>query len=277
MAVAAPTAPSSQSADSQTAPDGRDWAFARRPFWLFSHLFALSVVSLFFVLGLWQLDRHGERQDLNALIEARTAEVTDLTAMPDGGPDGAELDYRRVTATVTYIDEDFVRIANRSQGGVAGRHVVAIAELADGSAIAINRGFVPSNAEVDLDSVPTGQTEVSGWLRATVAQGLIGATDSGEGDVLPRFDTEQVAARLGRPLPTVWLQLAPDDDGGLATFPDPFPLPPLDEGPHRSYAVQWFIFATLGIIFYGALVWRRASGSKSVFATPVAVEEPDGT
>ncbi len=275
LAVAASTAPTSRGAEQPPDGEGRDWTFARSPFWLFSHLFALSVVSLFLFLGLWQLNRLGERQDLNELIEARTAEVTDLLAMPDGGPDGSTLDYRRVTATVTYLDGDFVRIANRSQGGVAGLHVVGIAELADGSVIAVNRGFVPSNADVDLDPVPTGQTEIAGWLRATVEQGLIGATDSGAGDVLPRLDTEQVATRLGRPLPTVWLQVAPGEERGLATFPDPFPLPPLDEGPHRSYAVQWFIFATLGIVFYGALVWRRAAGSKSVFATPVAVEVPD--
>ncbi|MEM9653566.1 MAG: SURF1 family protein [Actinomycetota bacterium] len=269
--MAAKTAPSSKTADRSPDGDtGPDWSFARRPFWIFSHFFALSVVSLFLVLGLWQLSRLGERQDLNALIEARTAEVTELTAAPDGGPDGADLDYRLVAATVTYVDPDFVQIANRSQGGVAGRHVVAIAELADGSAIAVNRGFVPSNAEVALEPVPSGETTVSGWLRATVPQGRFGATDTGEGDVLPRLDTQRIADRLDRPLPAVWLQLAPAETEGLATFPDPVALPPLDEGPHRSYAVQWFIFAALGVLFYGALVWRRASGAKSVFATPVA-------
>lgn len=267
--MAASTAPSPVPQADSNETDGRDWAFARRPFWILSHLFALSVVSLFLVLGFWQLNRHGERQDLNALIESRTAEVIDLALAPNGGPDGAALEYRRVEATIIYIDGDFARIANRSQGGAAGQHVVAIAELADGSAVAINRGFVPSNAAVELMPVPDGQTAVSGWLRATVERGLIGATDSGDGDVLPRFDTERLSARLGRPLPTVWLQIAPDGESGLATFPDPFALPPLDEGPHRSYAVQWFIFATLGLAFYGALVWRRASGSKSVLATPV--------
>lgn len=272
--MAAPTAPSQTPADEPSKPVGPDWAFARRPFWIFSHLFALSVVSLFVFLGVWQLNRLGERQDLNTLVESRTADTTELTSAPDIGSKAEELDYRSVRATVTYLDGDFARIANRSQGGVAGRHVVAIVEFADGSVIAVNRGFVPSNAEVELNPVPAGETEVRGWLRASVEQGAIGATDSGEGDILPRFDTEQVAARLGRPLPNVWLQLAPQDSGGLATFPDPFPLPPLDEGPHRSYAVQWFIFATLGVAFYGALVWRRAVGSKSVFATPVEPVDP---
>ena len=123
-----------------------------------------------------------------------------------------------------------------------------------------------------LDPLPAGPVEVTGWLRATVTKGSIGATDSGEGEILPRLDTERVSARLGEPLPTVWLQVAPDDDRGLVSFPDPVPLPPLDDGPHRSYAVQWFIFATLGVVFYGALVRRQATGDSRVAVTAQPIE-----
>ena len=227
---------------------------------------------MFIVLGFWQLARLGDRQDENALIETRLSEAIDLSSAPDGGADGRALDYRSVTATVVFTDVDFVRVGNRSQGGVAGEHVVAIAELADGSLLAVNRGFVPANVDVTLDPLPAGPVEVSGWLRATVTKGSIGATDSGEGEILPRLDTERVSARLGEPLPTVWLQVAPDDDRGLVSFPDPVPLPPLDDGPHRSYAVQWFIFATLGVVFYGALVRRQATGDSRVAVTAQPIE-----
>ena len=249
-----------------------DWRFARRPFWVFSHIFAASVIGLFLFLGLWQLDRLDIRREQNALVETRLTQAIELVESPDGGPDGADLDYRSVTATVRFIDEDFVRIGNRSQGGAAGEHVVAIVELADGSPLAVNRGFVPANVEVELEPVPSGPVELSGWLRASVAKGSIGATDAGTSTVLPRLDTERVAFRLGEPLPTVWLQVAPDGETGLATFPDPVPLPPIDEGPHRSYAVQWFIFATLGILFYGALLRRQATGDSRVSVTAQPLE-----
>jgi len=36
------------------------------------------------------------------------------------------------------------------------------------------------------------------------------------------------------------------------------PLPELDDGPHLGYAAQWFIFATLGVLFYGALLRRNS-------------------
>ncbi|MGH1490329.1 MAG: SURF1 family protein [Acidimicrobiales bacterium] len=245
----------------------RDWQFARRPFWIFSHFFALSVVSLFIFLGFWQLNRLDERRETNALVESRIEQPIELISAPDGGADGADLDYRAVTATVQYLDPDFVRIGNRSQGGAAGLHVVAIAELPDGSPLAISRGFVPSNADVELQPLPSGPVEISGWLRKSVQRESIGAIDTGEGTVLPRFDTERIAARLDRPLPNVWLQLAPDEQAGLVTFPNPVPLPPIDEGPHLSYAAQWFIFATLGVLFYLALLRRQSKGNE---AAPIA-------
>ena len=238
-----------------------DWRFARRPFWVFSHLFALTVVSLFVAFGLWQLDRLADRRQANELIEARTATTVELSAAPAAGADGAALDYQAVEATVRYVDGDFVRVANRSQGGVAGEHVVAIAELADGSLLAVNRGFVPVNADLALDPVPDGPVPVAGWLRATVERGAIGAVDQGDSDRLPRLDTERIGFRLGTELPPVWLQLAGDGDGEPA-FPDPVPLPPLDDGPHRSYAIQWFTFAILGVAFYLALLRRQSRGNE---------------
>ncbi|MGI9595498.1 MAG: SURF1 family protein [Acidimicrobiales bacterium] len=263
-----------------TAPEdtavGGDWRFARRPFWVFSHFFALSVVALFIAFGFWQLDRLDSRQQSNALIEARITDKLELTAAPDGGATGDDLDYRSVTATVRFIEEDFVRVVNRSQGGAAGEHVVAIVELADGSPLAVNRGFVPSNADVELEPVPSGPVEINGWLRRTITRGAIGATDSGQGTRLPRLETERVAARLGRPLPPVWLQIAPDEVTGLATFPDPVALPPIDDGPHRSYAVQWFTFATLGVAFYSALLWRQSRGNEPAAPAPAISEIDDG-
>ncbi len=249
-----------------------DWRFARRPFWIFSHIFAATVIISFMALGFWQLDRLGVRQEQNAVVEARLAEPLELTAASQVEGDSAELDYRSVTATVRFVVEDFVRIGNRSQGGVAGEHVVAIVELEDGSPLAVNRGFVPANVDVPMDPVPAGPVVVSGWLRETVSKASIGATDDGTGTVLPRLDTERIGFRLGEALPSVWLQVAPDGETGLVSFPDPVPLPPIDDGPHRSYAVQWFIFATLGVIFYGALVRRQANGDSRVAVTAQPVE-----
>lgn len=238
-----------------------DWAFARRPFWLFSHLFALSIVVLFVGLGSWQLSRHDDRRQANAALGERvTADSIDVVSADDLAGDPAELEYRPVAVAGTFVQDDLVRVVNRSQGGVAGEHVVGILELADGSALAVNRGFVPANSTPVIRPAPAGPTIVTGWLRQSVGKGRFAADDSGEGRLIPRMNTNDLAARLGEDLPAVWLQVATEGDNVVdpQSFPDPVPLPELEAGPHLGYAVQWFIFATLGVLFYGALLRRQS-------------------
>ncbi len=277
-----------------------DWSFARRPFWLFSHLFALSMVVLFVALGLWQLDRHRERAAFNEVVAERSGPppltLDDALDLPVD-----EVPYRLVEATGTYLDDDLVRVVNRSQGGAAGEHVVGLVALTDGRLLLVNRGFVPLGAGdpdrpggegVTLRPAPTGPVTVRGWLQASVARGWLGATDTRTGPLAPRFDIEAIAARIG-PAPAAatgpsaggdgdgtvvdhWLLLESDAVGDVGagspasaagrgpteagSFPDPVPLPPLDGGPHLSYMGQWFIFATLGVGFYLALLRRASRG-----------------
>lgn len=250
-----------------------DWGFARQPFWLFSHLFAASVILSFIGFGFWQLDRLEERQAANRIIESRGDQTLVLDRSPSIG-DGAELAFQAVEGEVRFIEVDLGRVANRSSNGIAGEHVVAIVELADGSPLAVNRGFVPVNLVQPLDPLPSGPVRVTGWLRDSVERETFGAEDLGTGRILPRFDTEAIAARFGRDLPPVWLQLATVDGAvpGPSGSPEALALPPLDDGPHLSYAVQWFTFAALGVAFYGALVRRRAIGHRS---TVTVAPEPE--
>ena len=237
---------------------------------MFSHVFAATVVVSFVLLGLWQWSRHNWRADLNAEIEARSTapalEVSDALDRPV-----EELDYRAATGPGSYVDGDLVRVANRSQGGVAGEHMVALFRLDDGQLILVNRGFVPVNTDVELVGAPTGPVTVTGWLRASAEPGWFGPADSGEGDVVPRLDVDAIESRVGEPLAPVWLQLAGSGDAAATSreFPDPVPLPELDGGPHLSYMGQWFIFAVLGTLFYGALLRRQSRQSAAAVAQPV--------
>ena len=263
----------------------RDWSFARRPFWLFSHVFAVAVVVSFVLLGLWQLGRHGERADLNAVI----AERSTPPAVPLRELDGRSSDdlrHRLVEVEGVFVDGDFVRVANRSLGGVAGEHVVAVFEALDGTTVLVNRGFVSlTDAAATIEAPPATVVTIEGWLQESAEQGFLGADDTGEGRVVPRLDVATVAARLDPASDRVWplwLQLATDQAGadgsvgaigrsvgGGAVYPTPVPLPPLDAGPHLGYMGQWFVFAVLGTAFYGALLWRTASGRQRPAPTPV--------
>jgi len=239
-----------------------DWSFARRPFWLFSHVFAASIVVLFVFLGLWQLDRHHERAAFNDRVSGRTlAPALALADVVEAQPP-AELDFQLVQGSGSYVDAEFVRVANRSQGGVGGQHLVALFRLDDGRHLLINRGFVPLGESVLVDPVPDGTVQVEGWLRQSVEKESFGATDTGQGDLVPRLDIAAIGQRLDEAVVPVWLQLAPRTAAAVGEpgsgFPDPVPLPPFDGGPHLGYMGQWFIFAVLGIGFYLAVLRRQS-------------------
>ncbi|MEM7338965.1 MAG: SURF1 family protein [Actinomycetota bacterium] len=258
-----------------------DWSFAKRPFWIFSHVFAVSVVSLFLVLGVWQLSRHQERGEQNEIVGARAEPpAASVESVLDDELAPAEIQYRYVAAEGQYVDPDAFRIANRSQGGSAGQHVVALFELTDGRLMAVNRGFVAlAVADEPLEPVGAGVVQLTGWLQPSVEQGWLGATDTGEGNVLPRFDLAAIEQRLGEPVVPVWIQAegAGSETSGPVAFPDPVPLPPLDAGPHLSYAGQWFIFAVLGVGFYLALLRRTARQGSSTDVVEANASAMDGS
>lgn len=239
------------------------WAFAARPGWLVSHLFAASIIAVFIAAMFWQLDRREQRIEQNEVIAARAdAEPSTVAEAVAAGPP-AELDFRRVQDSGTWIDPEVVRVANRSQNGVAGEWIVGLFETGDGARILVNRGFVPLGGIAD---VPPERQEITGWLRASVERGAFGTEDSGEGSLVPRLNVDDVAGRLSdRDVAPVWLQLAaPAGPGG----PDPVPLPERNNGPHLSYAIQWLTFAVLGVAVYGLLLRRIAAGRHRTAAAP---------
>lgn len=229
------------------------WMFARRPRWIASHLFVAGLILIFLWAGFWQLERLGQRQAENDVIEARAAEspvtvAEALTAFPD------RLDYRSISDEGRYLDGEAVRIANRSQDGLGGDWVVALFETADGQLLLVNRGF----ASRDVEAASPSDGPIQGWLRASqVKDGFFGAVDTGEGRA-PRLDVDAVSERLNldRPLAPVWLQL---EDPSAVGPPQPVPLPAIDEGSHFSYAMQWFTFAALSTLIYGLFLRKRAA------------------
>lgn len=239
------------------------YRFALRPLWLLSHLFALSLVVLFVSLGFWQLDRHEEKATRNRTVEARSAQppvdVGELLA----GRSVDDLRYRRASAEGRYASEAQLLIDNRSNDGLPGAWVVTPLRLGDGSVLAVSRGFqgFESGAIAPPDP-PAGRVEVVGSVVPWDDRDCGVRTDEGGTPVgaacLSREATEEVA---GGPLLPVVLQLTssePAEGAGLV----PVPPPELDAGPHRSYAVQWFIFTTIGLVGY-PLVLRRVARDRA--------------
>jgi surfeit locus 1 family protein len=251
------------SSSGEPAPDYR-WAL--RPWWLVSHVFVLVCVLVFVRLGFWQLARLHERRANNDLITSRQ----DGPAVPvgtvlrlDSRPD--EVDgqvYRTVSATGRWRPDEQVLIRNRTYDGAPGFEVVTPLALGDGTAVAVNRGWIPmsaATAEAAAYAPPPGAVTVTGVVARTQERESLGGTDPGEGRLsdLARVDVARLGRQVDERLYPAYVVLRGQDPAG-GRLPLPVQPAPLDDGPHLNYAGQWFIFATLTVVVYPLLLRRTA-------------------
>lgn len=246
------------------------YAFLRRPKWIVSHVLIGALIVTMVVLGFWQLDRLSERRELNDQVENRLGQplvdIGELASAGDGYEVGEDVRFRLATATGAYQLDDEVLVLNRSFDGAPGYWVLTPLLLDDGTALVVNRGWIPFRLEPGTPrpeaAPPTGDVTVGGMVRRTVEPEGIQSADP-EGvvlDALARPDLERYQQQLDYPILPVYLQLELQDPAA-AELPATLPRPELDEGPHLSYSVQWFIFATIGIIGY-PLTLRRIAQSE---------------
>ena len=190
-------------------------------------------------LGIWQLHRLGERRARNAALAARLA----LPALEVRGR-GVTADsarQRRVRATGRY-DFDGEKVwPGRSFEGTPGVALVTPLRLPDGSAVLVDRGWAPSPDAFHVDHAAYREAD------SASIEGLALVPPRGRGDV-----------HTAGFLPFVIQVERPEAARGL---PRRWPPPQLDDGPHLSYAIQWFSFALIALVGTAALLWRsRGSG-----------------
>ncbi len=237
------------------------YRFAFRPLWILSHLFVAFLVVMCVILGFWQLRRHDERADQNARVVARSeAPVEDLDALVDSVDGDAEAArYRPVSVTGEYLEDSDLLVDNRSNDGLPGAWVVTPLRTDGGEVVAISRGFLGfDSGELTPPVPPTGTVTVTGTALPWSDGCGIRSDDAGRPIGAACMNEDAVSTILGarvEPLAVQQISSSADDQGLV-----PVPLPELDSGPHRGYAAQWFIFATIGLIGYPLVLRKVARG-----------------
>lgn len=234
------------------------------PRWILIHLLVGALIVTMVNLGLWQLRRLDDKRAFNAAVSARTAEpVAPLEGiLPAGtGRDAlAGLEWRRVAVTGTYDPSEAVTIINRSQNGSAGVDSLVPLRAPDGRVVLVSRGFIP--LALAVPPPPTGEVRVVGYLRLTQTRGALGAIDSSDlgATEFQRFDVQRLARQIDGDVAPMWLQLVEESPSTNAQWPASVPLPELDEGPHLSYAFQWFFFSLVAAVAWVVVARRRYRG-----------------
>ncbi len=192
---------------------------------------AVVVAGVCVWLAFWQLDRLHQRRARNAVLAARLA-LSPLPVRRDLTADSAR--QHRVVAAGVYDFSAERTWPGRSFQGTPGVALVTPLRLADGSAVLVDRGWVPSPDAFHVDHTLYREPDT-----ATVT-GIALIPPRGRGDVA-------VAGFV----PFVVQLESPDPTRGL---PRRWPPPTFDDGPHLSYAIQWFSFALIALVGTAVLI-----------------------
>jgi surfeit locus 1 family protein len=227
---------------------------------------ALAVVIAGCVrLGFWQLERLEQRRERNAALASRLdAPVVMLSA---GLGDTTGLRFRRGAATGTYDGPRSIVLPGRSLRGLPGVHLLTpLVFDGGGAAVLVNRGWVPSADGATIDESffqggeagrPTGVLLAFPGAESALSARALPPEGTGFRRVWFAIDEAMLRQQFPYRLLDVQLQLLPE--AGAQGFPVRLPPPPLDEGPHLGYALQWFSFAIVGVVGWIALVLRSRS------------------
>ncbi|MEK7295596.1 MAG: SURF1 family protein [Actinomycetota bacterium] len=219
------------------------YRFLYSPRWVALHIVvAISVVAMV-NLAFWQIDRLHQRQDFNAILKARVpAAAAPLAGVLAKYANPSDAEWYRVSVTGTYLVDEDITVVNVTQDGQAGHDAITPLLLDDSRVLLVNRGFLPLSMEIP--QAPTGRIAIEGRLRMSAIRrtGAVSDAPTGELQEVQRVDIDRLARQLPYPPVPMYVELLdsqPADSVTLSRIADPV----FTNGPHLSYAVQWFLFS----------------------------------
>jgi len=224
---------------------------------------SLAITAACASLGFWQLARLDSRRDFNQILARRLAvppvEVSRLPA------DTANARYRRATIAGTYDYANEFVLMSRTRQGSPGVNIVTPVRIAGSdTAVLVNRGWVyaPDAMTVDLRKWREKDSVAGIGYVATFPPPRDGnAASPSRPNAYRWLDYRVLKNRLPFPIAPYHLVLAADTTPVPRDLPQSnpprLPAPMMDQGPHLSYAFQWFSFATISIIGTYLLLRRK--------------------
>lgn len=221
---------------------------------------ALTLAPLLFVaLGIWQIERRGEKLALIAAVNARVTAAPVPAPGPAGWPTISTSSdaYRHVVVRGT-LENDRETLVQAVTDLGAGFWVLTPLRTEQGWTVLVNRGFVAPEKRsraARKTGEPTGPVAITGLLRITEPKGAFLRTN--DPDAGRWYSRDVVAIGKARGLS----DLAPYFIDAAAT-PDKVGQPSGGltvvsfYNHHLEYALTWFALAALSIV--GLAVVRRA-------------------
>lgn len=248
--------------------------FSRR--WLIITLLVIAISIGMVRLGFWQLDRLDQRRAYNAGVRAQLQSSTLVLSSGALGADLTGMEYRSVIVTGQYDFANQVALRNQAYQLLFGAHLLTPLKI-EGSdeAVLVDRGWIPQESYLtgnwDRFDEP-GLVQVRGVIRLSESKPQFGKINDpvpASGEPALRgwnfANLEAIARQVPYPLLPIYIQKSTDPQNPTPPYPDtaamtkPFPVDPvldLTEGNHFSYAMQWFVYATILMVGYPVFVFQ---------------------
>ncbi|WP_303904701.1 SURF1 family protein [Thiohalomonas denitrificans] len=202
------------------------------------------VSALCLQLGFWQLDRAEEAEAQSAMVQEQAAR--EPVIIEGSETVGTDLLYRRAVARGRFETKHHFWVESRKPDGRRGlHHIVPLHVAGSELRVLVNRGWVTNQeAPVGRDRQPT---EVEGlFVRPAIPALQLTGSNQVFGDRWPYLEPKRYAREHG-------VSVAPFvlvEDSRLAGELLDAELGRADKwGMHIGYALQWFAFAVLSLLF----------------------------
>jgi len=213
--------------------------------WILS-LLAISFAAVSISLGFWQLRRLAERRGANALLASRRyAPELPLDSLPS---DNAAAHFRRARVRGVYDYPNEIVLTLRGRNGSPGVNLVTpIRRAGNDSAVLVNRGWIysPDGVTAETKQWREGDSvDANGFVEVFPTKGPFDRLNPARPRSMRRLDRSALARLFPYPIANYYVVLTDSARSGGPPRVEPTPL---DEGPHRNYAIQWFSFAAISI------------------------------
>ncbi len=205
-------------------------------------------------LGWWQLDRAAQKEAIQrSLDERRALPVLPQAQAPERADAVPAVQDRLVQLQGRWLAEHQVLLDNRPMVGRTGFYVVMPLLLDDGSAVVVQRGWLPRHATERTRIAPFetagGPVQVQGRIAPALAR-LYEFEAAASGPIRQNLDLAPYAQQTQLRLrPWVLVQQDPAPADGLLRQ---WAAPAAGVHTHYGYAFQWF---SLSALILGLYVW----------------------
>ena len=225
----------------------------KEPWSFFKTIIALGLVLLCIWAANWQYTRGVDRHARNNVIEERIARSPIELSARDTDPVNNE--WQSVSANGRFDSNQQILLRNRYSEGKYGYEVLTLFTSNSGEKFWVDRGWVQAGATAttppEVTKVPEADVSITGRFRldSSLPRGSFFALP-GDGQGL----VSELNAQSQLDTEKFYIDLLSGSDPSL-TPAVPAQLPPLSDGPHMAYALQWLFFG--GLIVYGRILIRR--------------------